>query len=913
MVVKDDSQQAAELRQAFLKHFPKRMDLLQRKGLRLVRGPWDVNSAKLVLQEIQRLAGAAGRHAQVDASERLYQLELRLQVLLQNLSVPDEDQRKLLETLFEQLPAAELSGEEPGLLSAASLMVAAATAQNARPCLLQPPDDYWRRFSVREVAAMNSENAPTSPAQRLVSSAEPPPAEVLQSEDGNAILVMGEFQPAELDQAAPEQEHHPAEAAAAAAPEAVAETAARPAGRAAGTAPKKIFYLADISPFARELSAELARGGCHVERQESPEELKEVLGSLAPDLVLIDAAFFDEIEHLGEFIRRVRSRVQSPVPLMLFAAADDLEARLKALRAGATTVLPGSLTPAEAAGRVRELVEPAGEQPYRVMIIEDDRSQALFAESVLRKAGMETCAVTDALQSLEQLDQFKPDLILMDMYMPDISGMELTAIIRERPQFISTPIVFLSGEQDSEKQFEALEAGGDDFLSKPIRPKHLMAAVNNRARRARAQDRRRQQFSRDDDSGLYERALLVDKLGECMLDEGHADGRGGLLYLELAELAALRERLGLLAFERVVVQVGALLASKIASGEMAARYGEGSFLLLSAQRNAAELEVLARALQEAVAAVRSDARADAPALRLLVGGALLNQNFVDPGALLAAAERSCQQAGSMSGAFLLYQPDRSKDGADRAQSLRQALEQDRLELLFQPIVSLHGGHGAQYQAMLRLRLDDGEMLATRALQSEAAAGGWLGELDRWGLQRALMTIDERSRRGERMRLFLDQSSAALADRTLAGWLQQMLRTRRIEGDRLVLEFRLPDVLADLQNAMSGLQALRQTGVGLSLGEFEPDLTALQMLGYLPVDYLKLDQRYSAPMLDEATAIELRQLIEAAQGAGKKVMAARVENAPAAASLWTLGVDFIQGNFVQQPGKELGFDFSASAL
>ncbi|MCB1643391.1 MAG: response regulator, partial [Xanthomonadales bacterium] len=77
----------------------------------------------------------------------------------------------------------------------------------------------------------------------------------------------------------------------------------------------------------------------------------------------------------------------------------------------------------DAAARVREVVEPAGEQPYRVMIIEDDRSQALFAESVLRKAGMETCAVMDALQSLEQLDEFKPDLILMDLYMPGISGM----------------------------------------------------------------------------------------------------------------------------------------------------------------------------------------------------------------------------------------------------------------------------------------------------------------------------------------------------------------------------------------------------------------------------------------------------------------------------------------------------------
>ena len=538
MVVKDDSQQAAELRQAFLKHFPKRMDLLQRKGLRLVRSPWDVNSAKLVLQEVQRLAGAAGRHGQVDASERLYQLELRLQVLLQNLSVPDDDQRKLLQTLFEQLPASDFSDDEPGLLSATALIIPLTAAQTARPCLLQPPDDYWRRFSVRDVAPMNSDNAPTLPAQRLMSSAEPPPAEVLQSEDGSAILLMGDFQPAELDRP-PETEGEPTQDSAPVAGDTAPAAAPDPESAAeadAHRAPKRVFYLADISPFARELCAELNRSGCHVERQESPEELKEVLGSLAPDLVLVDAVFFEEIEHLGEFIRRVRARVQNAVPLLLFAPTDDLEGRLKALRAGATSVLSNELSATDAAARVREVVEPAGEQPYRVMIIEDDRSQALFAESVLRKAGMETCAVMDALQSLEQLDEFKPDLILMDLYMPGISGMELTAIIRERPEFISTPIVFLSGEQDSEKQFEALDAGGDDFLSKPIRPKHLMAAVNNRARRARAQDRRRNQFSREDDTGLFERALLVDKLGEHMLEEQGEQAHGGLLYLELAQL-----------------------------------------------------------------------------------------------------------------------------------------------------------------------------------------------------------------------------------------------------------------------------------------------------------------------------------------------------------------------------------------
>ena len=78
MLAKDVSQQAAELRQAFLRHLPRRVDLLQKKGHRLIRGPWDVNAAALLLKEVQQLAGAAGKHGLVDSSDRLYQLELRL-------------------------------------------------------------------------------------------------------------------------------------------------------------------------------------------------------------------------------------------------------------------------------------------------------------------------------------------------------------------------------------------------------------------------------------------------------------------------------------------------------------------------------------------------------------------------------------------------------------------------------------------------------------------------------------------------------------------------------------------------------------------------------------------------------------------------------------------------------------------
>src|SRR6185503_2867230 len=111
--------------------------------------------------------------------------------------------------------------------------------------------------------------------------------------------------------------------------------------------------------------------------------------------------------------------------------------------AGADSFIALPAPPNEVLARIQELVDAESADPYRVLIIEDDRSQALFAESILKKAGMETQVVMDPLKAIEAVEAFKPEMILMDLYMPECDGMELTALIREREQFANTPIVFL--------------------------------------------------------------------------------------------------------------------------------------------------------------------------------------------------------------------------------------------------------------------------------------------------------------------------------------------------------------------------------------------------------------------------------------------------------------------------------------
>lgn len=193
-----------------------------------------------------------------------------------------------------------------------------------------------------------------------------------------------------------------------------------------------------------------------------------------------------EAEVLGEWLRLAGSQSEPlpNLPCVVVAGRDDLSSRLQAIRASAEAyfVLPqdqDSVVP-----RVSEQIADR-ERPYQVLIIDDDTSMTLFCDSVLRHNGMRTLTINEPARALGVLEEFQPDVILVDLYMPDINGMEMLALFRAHPRTLVTPVILLSGDEDAERRFDTLLTGGDDYLTKPIRPRHLVAAVTSRAKRAR--------------------------------------------------------------------------------------------------------------------------------------------------------------------------------------------------------------------------------------------------------------------------------------------------------------------------------------------------------------------------------------------------------------------------------------------
>ena len=113
----------------------------------------------------------------------------------------------------------------------------------------------------------------------------------------------------------------------------------------------------------------------------------------------------------------------------------------------------------------------------RILVVEDEPGIAFGLETDLKLEGYEVEVVHDGESALRRTAEGSFDLILLDLYMPNVNGAELVKVIRQMEEFVSLPIVFLSSEDDIAKQMEAMSVGGDDFLTKPIEPALLYRTV----------------------------------------------------------------------------------------------------------------------------------------------------------------------------------------------------------------------------------------------------------------------------------------------------------------------------------------------------------------------------------------------------------------------------------------------------
>ncbi|GAB3552312.1 hypothetical protein GCM10027343_37720 [Noviherbaspirillum agri] len=261
--------------------------------------------------------------------------------------------------------------------------------------------------------------------------------------------------------------------------------------------------------------------------------------------------------------------------LLYLGVRSAIEPIVALMRAGIDITIPAEDQPAMVLNCVLDLVQTNEQEQYRVLVVEDSRVAVALIQRTLAQHGIDTQAINDPGCLLDALESYRPDLILMDMYMPRFTGVEATRVLRQMAGYSSVPIVYLSGESEVAMQVEALRLGGDQFLMKPFNPVLLAAVVKTRIERFR-ETRRSSRL--DGLTGLLNHTTAKSRLNTLVSQAG-GSGPLTVAMIDIDHFKAINDTYGHPVGDQVIRGLAWLLKGRLRTIDLIGRYGGEEFLL----------------------------------------------------------------------------------------------------------------------------------------------------------------------------------------------------------------------------------------------------------------------------------------------------------------------------------------------
>lgn len=683
---------------------------------------------------------------------------------------------------------------------------------------------------------------------------------------------------------------------------------------------RTVLYL---RPPERELAGLAAQLGRHRYVVRPCETLAQAIAAAEeslPEAILVDVAAANQLDELLDHVDRMRGEAKGRAVCLVTGIEVDSAHRQFAQRAGADAVLETG-DAALIATRMDELIAQQRNLDYRVLVVEDDRSQALFCETVLRHRGISSRLCLSGEEALEAIGEFHPDLVLLDLYLPGINGIEVAQILRERAEHAFLPIVFLSGETDLDKRFDAIRMGGDDFITKPVKPRHLIADVETRIRRARQLPQRTGIPARNDRRGsLVARGVLVEAYAQPGQDFGQPRA---LALVAPADAEVLRERLGFVACGNLSQQLAAAVTAEADLWRPVCAAGEFSFIGLIGGVDVDGIRTRLEQLRERLEARRWGPPEDPLKLAFVVAGAVADPDVDKAEDVVVRLRRRSKEAlAGQAGCVLLDVPRRRAPAAGEPADhlartlLRGHLIPEAVQLEFQALVPLAGELYGQYGVRVALvppKSTQRLRVGAERMRAIAREMGVVAQAERQCVRRILAELSERTRRGDTLRLLVPIAIESALDAAFAPWLAAELQARALAPATLVLELDAGEVVRQFGAIGPAIESLQLVGVRLAVRGLEGGESHLRLARHPGFAIIKLEAPNPAPGAIAPWAAERGRLVVEAGKHGKVVVACDVRDAREMSELLKLGVHYVQADMFSPWSASTSFDFAGTKL
>ncbi len=412
-------------------------------------------------------------------------------------------------------------------------------------------------------------------------------------------------------------------------------------------------------------------------------------------------------------------------------------------------------------------------------------------------------------------------------------------------------------------------------------------------------------------TGLFNRNYFQQELDRTVARVARNGSACALFYFDLDQFRYINDTIGHPAGDRLLVEVAALLASHVRDGDLLARFGGDEFTLLLYNIDKRDVLRAAENFRGLCDDYKFIEAGKSFNITCSIGVAMIDPSVATAEEALSHADLACNMAKQQGrNRANLYNPadsDKAGMAADMgwATRVREMLEHDRFQLVYQPIVCISSGQVCDYEVLVRMICNDGQIILPGGFMPAAERFGLIHSVDRWIVSRAIKQLGQLHAQGRKTSFSINLSGKAFEDAGLLPLIQETLASTGLEPTLVTFEITETAAIANLAAAEEFISALKDIGCQFALDDFGSGFSSFAYLKHLPVDKLKIDGGFVKGMahssVDQAMVESMNQV---AHALGKQTIAECVENEETLQILGQMGVDRAQGNFIGRPNEDL---------
>lgn len=411
-------------------------------------------------------------------------------------------------------------------------------------------------------------------------------------------------------------------------------------------------------------------------------------------------------------------------------------------------------------------------------------------------------------------------------------------------------------------------------------------------------------------TGIYNRHYFERELERVVVQTKRGNVMFGLLYVDLDNFKYVNDTLGHAAGDTLLVELALILQGRLRQGDTLARFGGDEFTILLHSMTPETLHSVVQSYHGLFAGYTFFQAERVFDIRVSIGAVMVTAETDSASEVLAQADLACAMAKTRgrNTAHVFDPADRAKakmvSDMGWSRKINEALKNDGFILLFQPIMRMKDNQVAHHEVLLRMRGEDGNLIAPGLFLSQAERFGLIHAIDRWVVVHAIERLAE-LRQSAAHQFAINLSGRAFEDSELLPIIRSTLNRTGLDPASLTFEITETAAISHMASAKEFIRDLRALNCRFALDDFGSGFSSYAYLKSLPADYLKIDggfiEHLATDTLDQALVQSMNQV---AHALGKQTIAEFVEDAASLELLRAYGVDYAQGYYLGRPSLEV---------